>query len=228
MPLTIDVISDVVCPWCWIGKRRLDAALAQWNATASDGPAVVRWHPFQLAPDLPRGGTDRRAYLEAKFGGPERTREIYARVEAAGREVGLPFAFDRIARQPNTRQAHRLLAWAATQSATDRVPAAQHALAEALFGGWFVDGADYSDDAALARQAAAAGLDGDAAAAFLATDQLDDVVADGLDAAHRIGVSGVPFFIFDGRLAVSGAQPSDVLVDAMRQAHSDAIGRADA
>ena len=121
---TIDVVSDVVCPWCYIGKRRLEAALA-----ARAGPApIVRWLPFQLNPDIPAGGIDRRTYLQEKFGGPERAREIYARIEAAGREVGIPFRFDRIDRQPNTSDAHRLIAWAQAVA-----PASADRLVEGLF-----------------------------------------------------------------------------------------------
>src|SRR5512147_2314935 len=110
--LTIDIVSDVVCPWCYIGKRRLESALAS-RASAP----LIRWHPFQLNPDIPAAGVDRRTYLEDKFGGPQRAKEIYARVEAAGREVGIVFNFDGILRQPNTLDAHRLIAWAQSTDA---------------------------------------------------------------------------------------------------------------
>lgn len=222
---SIDVVSDVVCPWCFIGKRHLEAALVRWRGAHPGAAPTVRWHPFELNPDLPPGGADRRAYLEAKFGGPERARAIYARVEAAGQAAGLPFAFDAIRRQPNTRQAHRLLAWAATLAPTQAVPEPQDALAEALFRGYFFDGADYTDDAVLAARAGDAGLDPQAAVAFLASDALRDDIATELDAARQMGVTGVPFFIFDGRLAVSGAQPADVLFDAMQQAWRSAAAR---
>jgi predicted DsbA family dithiol-disulfide isomerase len=109
---TIDVVSDVVCPWCYIGKRRLEAALARLRESEPDLPIQVRWHPFQLNPDLPAEGIDRRQYVETKFGGPERARQVYARVGAAGETVGIPFAFNAIQRQPNTLDAHRLVAWA--------------------------------------------------------------------------------------------------------------------
>jgi hypothetical protein len=112
MPLSIDVISDVVCPWCYIGKRRLEEAIVLWRERHPGEEPEVRWHPFELNPDLPAGGMDRRSYLENKFGGPERAREIYARVEAAGREADIAFDFSRIQVQPNTSNAHRLIAWA--------------------------------------------------------------------------------------------------------------------
>ena len=108
---TIDVVSDVVCPWCYIGKRRLEAALARLRETDPDLPVTIRWHPFQLNPDLPPEGIDRRQYVEAKFGGPDRARQIYKRVGSAGETVGIPFAFDAIVRQPNTLRrapAHRV------------------------------------------------------------------------------------------------------------------------
>src|SRR5439155_1036469 len=111
-PLFVDVVSDVVCPWCYIGKRKLETALARWRADQPDLAATVRWHPFELNPDLPVEGIPRAAYLEQKFGGKARAVEIYTRVRAVGAEVGIPFDFDRISRQPNTRDAHRLIAWA--------------------------------------------------------------------------------------------------------------------
>ncbi len=118
-PLTIDIISDVVCPWCYVGKRRLEAALER-RPSSDAAPIRVRWLAFQLNPDIPPSGVDRRSYLEQKFGGPARAKQIYARIKAAGEEVGIAFDFDRIVRQPNTVNAHRLIAWAQDVS-LDRV-----------------------------------------------------------------------------------------------------------
>ena len=137
-PLSIDIVSDVVCPWCYIGKRRLEAALAR--RASDDAPVQVRWLAFQLNPDIPAGGVDRRSYLEQKFGGPERAKQIYARIKAAGDEVGISFDFDRIVRQPNTVYAHRLIAWA-----QDLDLKAADALIERLFRAYFVDGIDIGD-----------------------------------------------------------------------------------
>jgi predicted DsbA family dithiol-disulfide isomerase len=150
--LTIDVVSDVVCPWCYIGKHRLEAAL---RTLAGDVPALipsVRWHPFQLNPDLPAEGIDRRAYLEMKFGGPARAAQVYERVREAGRESGLALNFDRIERQPNTLDAHRLIAWAQQRDA-ERASA----LVESLFHAYFVAGRFVGEREELARIAGEAG-----------------------------------------------------------------------
>ena len=208
--LSIDIVSDVVCPWCYIGKRRLEAALAQRDGHAA---ATIRWLAFQLNPDIPVGGVDRRSYLERKFGGPDRTRQISARVEAAGREVGIAFDFERIRRQPNTFDAHRLLAWAQD---LDPVPA--DALVERLFRAYFIEGIDIGDTDALATLAGEAGFDSAAARAWLASDAGRAAVEAEEQRARDLGVSGVPFFVFNQRLAVSGAQPSEVLLDAIEQA----------
>ena len=210
-PLSIDIVSDVVCPWCYIGKRRLEAALAR---RASDDVAVqVRWLAFQLNPDIPTPGVDRRSYLEQKFGGPERAKQIYARVKAAGDEVGIAFDFERILRQPNTVDAHRLIAWAQDVDLT-----ASGALIERLFRAYFVEGIDIGDIDALARLAGEAGFDATAARARLASDAGRKAIAAEEQRARALGVTGVPFFVFNQRLAVSGAQPSEVLLGAMEQA----------
>jgi predicted DsbA family dithiol-disulfide isomerase len=207
-PTTVDVVSDVVCPWCYIGKRRLEAAVA-----ARAGPApIVRWLPFQLNPDIPAGGIDRRTYLQEKFGGPERAREIYARIEAAGREVGIPFRFDRIDRQPNTSDAHRLIAWAQAIA-----PASADHLVERLFLAYFTEGADLGAVGELARLAGESGCDPGAAFAFLESPAGREEVASADARMKAMGVGGVPFFIFNQRVAVSGAQAPEVLADALAQ-----------
>ncbi len=209
--LTVDVISDVVCPWCFIGRRRLGAALASLAGREPDVEPRVRWHPFQLNPDLPREGIARRAYLEAKFGGRERASEIYERVRAAGRTVGIDFAFDRIERQPNTLDAHRLIAWAQSRGRGEDV-------VERLFRAYFLDGRNIGDRAVLAAIAVEAGLDAEAASAMLASDDGAAEVEATDRRVRELGVTGVPFFIFAGRLAVAGAQEPDTLTDAMTQA----------
>jgi len=214
-PLTIDVVSDVVCPWCYIGKRRLEAALATLRAAEPDLPVTVRWHPFELNPDLPAEGADRRAYLDAKFGGPERAREIYARVRAAGETVAIPFDFDAIERQPNTLEAHRLIAWAQSRPEGDA-----DALVEKLFRAYFVDGRYVGDRDELVRIAGDAGFDPDDARAFLASDALRAEVAGAEQRAREMGISGVPFFIFDGKTAVSGAHEPPTLLEAIAQARA--------
>ena len=209
--LTIDIISDVVCPWCYIGKRRLESALAELAAREPAVRPFVSWHPFQLNPELPREGIDRRAYVEDKFGGPERAREVYERVREVGALVGIPFAFGAIGLQPNTRDAHRLISWAQAQGDAD-------ALVERLFRAYFLDGRFVGDCEVLAAIAGEAGLDADAAREYLASEQGEDTVAAMDRRVRELGVGGVPFFIFGGRVAVSGAQEPETLLDAIAQA----------
>lgn len=213
-PLSIDIVSDVVCPWCYIGKRRLESALAQ---RSSDQPqqTQVRWLAFQLNPDIPAGGVERRSYLERKFGGPERAKQIYARVKAAGDEVGIAFNFDGIVRQPNTVDAHRLTAWA-----QDLDPVAADVLVERLFRAYFIEGVDIGTIDALAALAGEAGFDAVAARSWLASDAGRAAIEAEECRARALGVTGVPFFVFNQRLAVSGAQPPEVLLDAIEQAEA--------
>lgn len=215
--LTVDVVSDVVCPWCYIGLRRLDDALAQLRAAQPVLAVDVRWHPFQLNPDLPREGADRRAYLEKKFGGPERAREIYARIVDAGRTVSIPFAFDAIERQPNTLDAHRLLAWAQARGDGDAA-----ALVETLFRAYFIDGRRIGERTELAALAGEAGFPIAEARRFIESDELMAEVAAADRRSREMGVGGVPFFIFDGKTAVSGAQAPSVLLDAIAKARATA------
>lgn len=211
--LAIDVISDVVCPWCFIGKRRLSAALALLAVAEPGARPIVNWHPFQLNPDLPREGVDRKSYLEAKFGGPDRAALIYERVRAAGVTVGIPFAFDRIARQPNTRDAHRLISWAQA-----RGDAAE--LVERLFRAYFIEGRYIGDRDVLAAIAGEAGEDAAAVRAMLESEQGEETIVAMDRRVRELGVEGVPFFIFDGKVAVSGAQEPEALVEAIRQARA--------
>jgi predicted DsbA family dithiol-disulfide isomerase len=169
----------------------------------------VRWLPFQLNPDLPASGMPRREYIERKWG-PGRGPEVYARVAAAGRSEGLPFAFENISVQPNTLEAHRLLHYAEQHGRQDEV-------AEELFKAYFIEGANLADPETLAAVAERAGLDRAKVAAYLASDTDRDVVQQGDAEARSAGVGGVPFFIFNRRVGVSGAQESETLLDAMEQ-----------
>lgn len=213
--LTVDVVSDVVCPWCFIGKRRLEAALAALREREPELPVLVRWHPFQLNPELPSEGVDRRSYLEAKFGGPARAAQIYDRVRAAGRTAGIDFDFDAIALQPNTRDAHRLIAWAQSRPEGD-----PQAVVDALFRAYFLEGRFVGDRTELATIAATAGYDRADAGAFVASDALRDEIAAAEARAREMGVSGVPFFIFDGKTALSGAQEPGTMLDAIARARA--------
>ena len=212
--LTIDVVSDVVCPWCYIGKRRLEAALATLATRDPGRGAHIRWHPFQLNPDLPPAGVDRRTYLDTKFGGPARAAQIYERVRAAGRTVDIPFAFDAIARQPNTQHAHRLIAWAQTVADANVVDA----LVERLFRAYFLEGRYVGDPTELGRIASESALDPVAVRALLDSDRFAPEVRESNERAHAAGIDGVPFFIFGGKVAVGGAQEPDVLLEAIAAA----------
>lgn len=170
----------------------------------------MRWLPFQLNPDLPAAGISRREYIERKWG-PGRGPEVYARVAAAGRTVDVAFAFDKITVQPNTLEAHRLLHYAQQQGRQDE-------MAEVLFAAYFLEGVNITDRNALAAAAGRAGLDRDAAAAYLASDADRDLVGEADIEARNAGIGGVPFFIFNRRVGVSGAQEADALLEAMEQA----------
>jgi predicted DsbA family dithiol-disulfide isomerase len=211
--LAIDVVSDVVCPWCYIGKRRLEHALDTLRAREPELRTEVRWHPFELNPDLPAEGVDRARYLADKFGGPQRAAQIYARVRAAGATAGLELDFDRITRQPNTLGAHRLVAWAQAGHA-----AHADTLVEALFRAYVVEGRFVGDADVLAAIAGEAGIPAGEARAFLGSHALAQQVRDAERRAQAMGISGVPFFIFDGRVALSGAHDPATLLDAIAQA----------
>ncbi len=214
--LTIDVVSDVVCPWCYIGKRRLESALAELAMSEPGLKPIVSWHPFELNPDLPREGIDRREYVRRKFGDGDRARGVYDRLCAVGTQVGLPLALDAISRQPNTREAHRLIAWGQGQGDADK-------LVERLFRAFFMEGRDIGDVDALATIAAQAGYDGAAARAYLAGDEGREQVEATSQRMRELGVNGVPFFIFDNKVAVSGAQEPDTLLEAIAEARQREI-----
>lgn len=210
--LRIDVVSDVVCPWCYVGKRQLEAALARWRAAHPDAAEpTVRWHPFQLNPDLPDEGMNRADYLREKFGASDPA-AIYQRVSAAAHAVGLAPEFAKIARQPNTLRAHALIAAAQGE--------AQQAIVERLFSAYFVEGADLTSREALAALARQAGLDDAAIRAALEDgDALERTRQAEVD-ARELGIGGVPFFVVDGKVGVSGAQGAEALLGAFAQARA--------
>ena len=210
--LTIDIVSDVVCPWCYIGKRKLEAALALPGAAAL--PKVeLRWHPFQLNPELPAAGISRKQYLEDKFGGPKRTAEIYERVRSAGRSAGLELNIDGITLQPNTLAAHALIAFAQQGGQTSG-----NDVKERLLKAYFIDNRFIGSVDVLAEIAREAGLDAEAARAFVTDPQQLEAVASADAHVRSMGINGVPFFIFNQKVAVSGAQDPAALLAAMQQA----------
>ncbi|MCF8487277.1 MAG: DsbA family oxidoreductase [Rhodobacteraceae bacterium] len=197
--IKLDVISDPVCPWCYIGKANLDRALEANPAH----PFEIEWHPFQLNPDMAPEGKDRREYLEAKFGGKAKAVEVYARVEQAARDAGLEIDFSAIPRIPNTLDAHRLIHWAGLEGR-------QTAVVSALFRAYWKEGRDIGDRSVLAAIAGDSGLDAAVIARLLETPaDADDIRARDHHARQR-GVSGVPCFIIANQYVVSGAQPPQV------------------
>jgi predicted DsbA family dithiol-disulfide isomerase len=205
-PIRIDVVSDVVCPWCFIGKRRLENALAMHPEI----PVEVHYHPFFLNEWIPMEGISRNDYLTAKFGSPERYKDIAQRVSAAAAQDGLVYAIDKVNRQPNTTDCHRLIHWAALEG---KAPEMKQRLMELYFS----EGADLSDTAVLIKAAADVGLDADVIADKLGSDEDLALVSQRVEAAKSAGIQGVPFFIFDNTYAVSGAQPAEQLASLIQR-----------
>ena len=203
----IDVVSDVVCPWCYIGKHRLERALT----LAPDTPAEVEFRPYFLNPWIPREGIDRKTYLETKFGSVARYDEIAERVGAAAAAEGLAYEPKKISRQPNTIDCHRLILWA-------RNGADSAAVKQRLMQLYFAEGADLSDREVLVHAAQECGMDGDLVRQLLAGDDDVERVSSEANAAKEAGIDGVPTFIFDSSLLLTGAQPPDYLATAIARA----------
>ena len=193
----LDIISDPICPWCYIGKANMDRALAE---TGSD-PFTPSWRIFQLNPDMPAEGVGRKDYLEWKFGGPEGAAQVYGRIEQAAEAAGLEVHFDRIARTPNTFNAHRLIRWSQTTGN-------QTAVVDQLFTRYFVEGADIGAVPVLLEIAESAGMERDVVAKLFETDADADTLRAEESQARQMGVTGVPCFIVNGRHVIQGAQDS--------------------
>jgi predicted DsbA family dithiol-disulfide isomerase len=209
--LQIDIVSDVVCPWCFIGKRRLEAALRELKNERPEVAPRIRWLPFFLNPDTPEAGEPYRPFLERKFGGPEKLAQIWAQISEAGRAVGIDFAFERIESRANTLKAHRLIHRAQARGDAD-------ALVERLFAAQFLRGENVGDAAVLARLAAECSDDEAATLTYLASGEEADAVRAQFERAQQMGITGVPFFILAGRYGVGGAQPPEQMLGALRQA----------
>jgi predicted DsbA family dithiol-disulfide isomerase len=207
--MEIDIFSDTICPWCFIGKRRLERTLAE----RPQPNLTLHWRAFQLNPDMPEGGMDRQRYLELKFGGTVNAKSVYDQVRAAGESEGIDFAFEAMRRTPNTIASHRLIRYARRGEAAAGATGAncQDAVVQALFEAYFLRGEDIGDLDVLTAAAETGGLDVAAARAFLETDvEAQDVRAEDR-AARQAGISGVPCFIFNGQHALAGAHPPEVL-----------------
>jgi predicted DsbA family dithiol-disulfide isomerase len=205
----IDVVSDVVCPWCFIGKRRLEMAIALVPDIAVD----INWRPYFLNPWIPREGIDRQTYLETKFGSPERYAVIAERVSVAAALDGLVYASDRISRQPNTLDCHRLILW--SRSATD-----PGRMKQRLMELYFSEGADLTDAKTLIQASVDCGMDGDLVRRLLASDADVDRIESDANAAKEAGIDGVPCFVFSGSVIVTGAQSPEYLASAIERSAS--------
>jgi predicted DsbA family dithiol-disulfide isomerase len=207
----VDIVSDTICPWCYIGKRRFERALD----LSGRNDIAISWRPFQLNPDMPPEGMTRDDYVRAKFGGGDRPRQIYQAIAESGREAGIEFQFSKIRRTPNTVLSHRLVYWSAKQERQDEVVAE-------LFRAYFEDGLDVGDLDTLVECANRAGLDRELARGFLLSDDgRQEVVASDVY-ARRLGINGVPCFIVNRKYAVSGAQPPSAFVEVFNLAERDA------
>ena len=195
----IDIISDPICPWCYIGKTRLDRAL-ELNPTHN---FIIEWHPFQLNPTMPKDGMDRREYLEAKFGGQKEAIEVYSNIDKTAAETGLSLNFAGIKRTPNTIDAHRLIHWAGIEGR-------QNSIIDRLFKAYFQEGRDISEHSVLTRIASAAGMDQDVVRSLLKSDaDKEDIKARDTDARKR-GIQGVPAFVVANEYVIQGAQTIDI------------------
>ncbi len=199
--MQIDIVSDTVCPWCFIGKRRIARAMAM----RPDVPFEVFWRPYRLDPSIPREGVDRRAYLKAKFGDTPRSSAMGDAIRSEGAGEGISFAFDKIAKTPNTLDSHRLIRWAGSVGVQDD-------MVERLFGAYFLDGRDIGDPAVLTEIAAEAGMDPELVGELLSKDSDLALVEREAGLASEMGISGVPTFIFDSRFMISGAREPEILV----------------
>lgn len=204
--LKLDIISDTICPWCYIGKKRLDEALARFGSDRVD----VMWRPYQLDPTVPKDGIDRRGYIKNKFGDPGQRAAMLDALNAAGDAQGIAFDFDAIDRTPNTMDSHRLIRWASNN-------ARQQIVVELLFKRYFEEGADIGQNRVLIEVAAQAGMDSQLVTELLQGDSDLELVQTEIDLARHMGVTGVPTFIIENRYAVVGAQDSDVLFDFLQQ-----------
>ena len=210
-PIRIDVVSDVVCPWCFIGKRRLEKALA----LASDVPVEVHYRPYYLNEWIPAEGMSREEYLTTKFGSPDRYKDIARRVQAAAAAEGLVYAVEKMSRQPNTRDPHRLIRWA---EGIGKAPEMKQRLMDL----YFTEGAALSNEAVLVQAAADVGLDPEDVRAALDSDKDIAEIEQEVNAAKEAGIQGVPCFILDGKYAISGAQEPEALAQAIQQISAQA------
>jgi predicted DsbA family dithiol-disulfide isomerase len=204
---TIAIHSDLICPWCYIGKRRMEEALRQ---LPPDTRVERSWHPFRLNPEMPQEGLNRKMYRSKKFGSWQRSQELDAQATAAGKSVGIEFRYDLQTHTPNTFDSHRLV-WLAGASGV------QDAVVEALFRAYFCEGANFSDQTKLIEVGVSAGLDIAELTRFFDSDKGVTEVREEEERVRRLGISGVPFYVINEELSFSGAQPVEIFLDALRR-----------
>lgn len=213
----VDVVSDTICPWCFIGKRRFEKALAQ----RPEVTALVAWRPFQLNPTMPEGGLPRQEYLEAKFGSAEKVKEVYGTITREGLGEDIAFAFERVERAPNTIHSHRLVKFAGERGLQDE-------MVERLFRAVFEEGRDIGDQEVLVEEAVKIGLAEEAARSYLRSDRDIDDIRQADAYARQLGIQGVPCFIVNRKYAISGAQPPEVFLKTidlvLQEQREDAAG----
>lgn len=214
--ITVDIVSDAVCPWCFIGKRRFERALA---AAPAGIEVIIGWRPYQLNPEMPPEGMERKAYLSAKFGGDARADQIYRRIREAGAGEGIDFNFAGMLRTPNTINAHRLIGLAGRTGKQD-------AVVEGLFRAYFLEGRDIGDRAVLVAIGAAAGLEETVIREYLAGREDVERVENEDAMARRMGIQGVPCFVLNRKYAISGAQDPAVFLEALELLKREAAGEA--
>ena len=214
--ITIDIVSDTVCPWCFVGKRRLEQVLARQGNSAD---VRIAWRPFQLNPEMPREGADRKTHLRAKFGGDDRLKQAYDAIVEAGKSVEIPFAFDDIERTPNTINSHRLIDRAGKTGRQD-------AVVEVLFRTYFLEGRDIGDIDVLVDVASKAGLDGDEIRDYLQSDEDVERINAEDKLAREMGIQGVPCFVVNQKYAISGAQDPAVFLQVFERI-AEETGQAD-
>ena len=201
MTMQLDIVSDTICPWCYIGKKRLEKAMEM----RPDLDLDIRWRPFQLDPTIPSEGVDRKTYLQRKFGSSARAGKIYQSLKEAGAEDHIDFAFDKIAKTPNTINSHRLIRWSGSAGCQDKV-------VELLFQRYFEQGEDIGDNAVLVSVAEEAGMDTTIVADLLESDADIDLVRQEDQLARGMEIAGVPCFVFDQKMMMPGAQDPEVII----------------
>lgn len=217
--MQIDIISDTVCPWCYIGKRKLEKALWDFKMDFPAEPLDVTWRPYMLDPTIPHEGVERKAYMAKKFGGGERSKQAAAAIIGAGKLEGINFAFDKIEKSPNTMDSHRLIQWAGTAGV-------QHEVVSDLFAAFFELGLDIGDADVLVDIAEKNGMDADLVRDLLAKEADYEQIRQEIMSAQEMGITGVPAFVIDQKFSIPGAQEPETILRVLTRVMSNREKRA--